>query len=115
MPAPYGLKIIESCLTCPVRHERLLCDISPGALRALDSITSTAVYPKGAVLFTEGQEPRGVFVLCSGRVKLSASSAEGKTMIFRIANPGEVVGIPGSISGRPYEVTAEMLEPGQAN
>jgi hypothetical protein len=33
MSSPYGLKIIESCLACPVRHERLLCNLSPDALR----------------------------------------------------------------------------------
>ena len=70
-------------------------------------------YP--AILFVEGQEARGVFVICNGRIKLSASSADGKSLILRIAEPGEVVGLPGTISGKPYEVTAEALEPIQAN
>jgi len=48
-------------------------------------------------------------------VKLSAGSADGKSLILRIADPGEVVGLPGTISGKPYEVTAEALEPIQAN
>lgn len=115
MRSPYGLKVIESCLSCPVRRDRLLCDVSPEALRALDTITVPAVYPKGALLFVEGQLPRGVFVLCAGRVKLSASSPEGKTLIMRIAEAGEIVGLPGTISGRPYELSAETLEPAQAN
>jgi CRP/FNR family cyclic AMP-dependent transcriptional regulator len=48
-------------------------------------------------------------------VKLSAGSADGKSLILRIANQGEVVGLPGTISGKAYEVTAEALEPIQAN
>lgn len=115
MPSPYGLNIIESCVTCPVREERLFCDLRPDALRALDSITSAATYPKGAFLFVEGQPARGVFVICAGRVKLSASSADGKTLIFRVADPGELVGLPATISGKPYGLTAEVLEPTQAN
>ena len=36
-------------------------------------------------------------------------------MILRIAEAGEVVGLPGTISGKQYEATAEALEPIQAN
>jgi len=115
MKTPYGLEIIENCLACPVMKDRLFCNLSPHALAGLDAISSTATYPKGAILFVEGQEPRGVFVVCNGRVKLSTSSSQGKSLILRIAEQGEVVGLPGSISGKPYEVTAEALEPIQAN
>src|ERR1700731_5444491 len=79
MRAPYGLEIIESCLSCPHREDRLFCNLPSAAIQALAAITSAAVYPKGATLFVEGQSPRGVFVLCSGRVKLSTSSAGGRT------------------------------------
>lgn len=115
MKTPYGLQVIESCLTCPMFKERLFCNLPQPALEGLDAISSSATYPKGAILFVEGQEPRGVFVVCNGRIKLSAGSADGKSLILRIAEPGEVVGLPGTISGKPYEVTAEALEPIQAN
>jgi len=115
MRAPYGLEIIESCLSCPHKEERLFCNLSAPALQALTAITSSAAYPKGATLFVESQTPRGVFVLCSGRVKLSTSSADGRTLILRIAEAGEVLGMPASVTGKPYELTAEVLEPTQAN
>ena len=56
-----------------------------------------------------------MFVLCTGHVKLSTSSADGKTLIVRISEPGDLLGLPATISGRPYEVTAEVIEPTQAN
>jgi len=115
MRAPYGLQIIESCLSCPHREDRLFCDLPPTAVQRLASITSPASYPKGATLFVEGQSPRGVFVLCSGRIKLSTSSADGKSLIVRIAEPGEVLGLPATVTGKPYELTAEVIEPAQAN
>ena len=115
MRAPYGLNIIDNCLTCPVREEHLFCNLSLPAVQKLNEIKSTAIYPKSAVLFIEGQLPRGVFVLCAGRAKLSASSQDGKTVILKISEPGDVLGLNAAISNRPYEVTAEMLEPGQAN
>jgi len=115
MRAPYGLNILDNCLTCPVRGEHLFCNLSLQAGQRLNEIKSTAVYPKGAMLFIEGQQPRGVFVLCTGKVKLSTTSRDGKTIITKISDSGDVLGLNAVVSGRPYEVTAEMMEPGQAN
>src|ERR1700692_3682308 len=115
MRAPYGLEIIESCLSCPHREDRLFCNLSPPAVQKLAAITSAAAYPKGATLFVEGQLPRGVFVLCSVKVKLSTSSADGRSLILRISEPGDVLGLPATVTGKPYELTADVVEPTQAN
>jgi CRP/FNR family transcriptional regulator len=81
----------------------------------LNENKSTAVYPKSAMLFVEGQQPRGVFVLCAGKAKLFTSSSDGKTIITKISEAGDLLGLNATISNRPYEVTAEMMEPGQAS
>ena len=115
MRAPYGLNILDNCATCPVREEHLFCNLPLPTLRKLNEIKSTAVYPKSAMLFIEGQQPRGVFVLCTGKAKLYTSSREGKTVILNLAEAGDVLGLNATISNKPYELTAEMMEPGQAN
>ena len=115
MRAPYGLNIIDNCATCPVREEHLFCNLSLSALQKLNEIKSTAVYPKSAMLFIEGQLPRGVFLLCTGKAKLFTSSREGRTVILKVAEAGDVLGLNATISNRPYELSAEMVEPGQAN
>jgi len=115
MRVPYGLEIIESCLSCPHREDRLFCNLPPRAVQRLAAITSAAVYPKGATLFVEGQSPRGVFILCSGKVKLSTSSADGRSLILRISEQGEVLGLPTTVTGRQYELTADVIEPTPAN
>src|SRR5204863_2677217 len=115
MKSPYGLDIIESCLGCTIRQDYLFCNLVPASLKTLDSIKTTASYPKGALLFVEGQLPRGIFIICSGRAKLTTTSKEGKSIIIRIAEAGEVLGLSAAVSGKPYDVTAELLEPTQAN
>jgi CRP/FNR family cyclic AMP-dependent transcriptional regulator len=115
MRAPYGLEIIENCITCPHREDRLFCNLSPAGVQRLSEITSASSYPKGATLFVEGQAARGVFILCVGRVKLSTSSIDGRTLIVRISEPGEVLGLPATVTGMPYELTADVIEPTQAN
>lgn len=115
MAPPYGFEILENCLTCKWRTDQFFCSLSSDALKAFDSITFTTVYPAGSILYTEGQAPRGVFMLCNGRAKLSVTSSEGKRLITRVAEPGEVLGISCVISGKSYKSTAETLEPSQIN
>lgn len=97
-------------MTGPFLKERLVGDLPRPALEGFDAISSSESYPKGAILFVEGQEAHGIFILTNGRVKLSTSSADGKSLLLRIAGPGEVIGLPGTISGKTYVLTAEALE-----
>ena len=108
MKGPYGLELSEGCKTCKLRGAASFCYLPPTAMKDFDAIKSTATYPKGAILFIEKQDARGVFVLCQGEVKLSISSSDGKTLVVRIAKAGEVLGLVSAMSGSPYEVTAEV-------
>ena len=110
-----SLEIIQSCLSCPAREDGLFCHLGPEALAKLNAIRQTNVYPKGTELFVQGQQPRGLYVLCSGRVKLTATSTSGRTLIVRVAEPGEVLGLSAVMSNTAYDVSATTLEPCQVN
>jgi CRP/FNR family transcriptional regulator, cyclic AMP receptor protein len=90
-----------------------LSGFSPSVLTAFESIKMTATYPAGAVLFVEGEETHGAFVLSAGRVKLSIGSANGKVIILRIARPGEILGLHAVVSGTGFQATAQTIEPCQ--
>jgi len=113
MKGPYGLELNDGCKTCKFKAAGFFCQLPPAAVKDFDAIKSTATYPKGALLFMERQDARGVFVLCEGEVKLSISSSEGKTLIMRVAKAGEILGLMPALSGSPYEVTAETIHPCQ--
>lgn len=115
MASPYGLDIVDSCMVCKLRSGKFFCELPKASLQAFDNIKYSAAYPGGAMLFTEGQFPRGIYMLCKGRVKLSITAADGKTLILKIAEPGEVLGLHATVSGTPYEMTAETLHPCQVN
>jgi CRP/FNR family transcriptional regulator len=78
---------------------------------ALEQEAITTTYPTGAVLFAEGQASRGVFIVRRGRVKLSICGSDGRTLILRIVEPGDPLGVAAVVSGRQYEATAETQEP----
>jgi CRP/FNR family transcriptional regulator len=109
----YGFEPYESCQTCTWRTERFFCALSPPALTTFDRASFINVYPPGSVLFSEGQAARGLFMICHGSAKLSIASADGKTLIVRIAHSGEALGLSGVVSGHDYKTTAETIEPTQ--
>jgi CRP/FNR family transcriptional regulator len=115
MNTPYDLEIIENCTECTNTHAGFFCGFSDRVLRALDQASQKSTLPAGAILFVEGQAPRGVFIICSGKVNLSTSSHEGKTLILKTAMPGEALGLSAAISGMVYETTAETATPCQVN
>ncbi len=83
------------------------------ALQAFNAIKTRSVYQKGTLLYSEGKSPKGIFLLCEGRAKLTICSEQGKRLMLRIAGPGEVLGLGATLSGTPYEVTAELLDTSQ--
>lgn len=112
---PYGLEIIQSCLTCPLHEDGLFCQLGVEALTELNTLRQTSAYPKGAVLFVEGQPAQGIFILCSGKAKLTAASPRGRSLIVRMAEPGEVLGLSEVVSSMSYGVSAETMEASQVS
>jgi CRP/FNR family transcriptional regulator len=89
------------------------CNLKEATIHNLEALKITNLYPRGSVLFIEGQISQGVYILCQGKVKLSTCSRDGKVIILQIAEAGEVLGLSAVVSGAAYEVTAEVIEPCQ--
>ena len=111
--SPYGLPITDNCLTCKLRNSHFFCGLSPESIEALDQIKHASCFPEGSVIFMEGQTARGVYILCQGRAKLLTTNADGKSLILKIAQPGEILGLHSAVTGKPHEVTVETLQPCQ--
>jgi CRP/FNR family transcriptional regulator, cyclic AMP receptor protein len=92
-------------------EDKTFCDLSPAVVDALELESLTTTYPTGAVLFAEGQAPRGVFIVRRGRVKLSICGSDGRTLILRIVEAGGALGVAAVVAGYKYEATAETQEP----
>jgi CRP/FNR family cyclic AMP-dependent transcriptional regulator len=111
MPDSSTTRTRHDCLSCELRSLRMFCNLDTAALAEFGHIGAQAMVPKGAKLFREDDPGNGVYVICTGQVKLSCTSREGKTLILKIAVPGDVLGLGAVISGSKYEVTAETIEP----
>jgi CRP/FNR family transcriptional regulator len=81
------------------------------ALADFDSLGTHVSLLPGARVFEEETPNRGVFVICTGQAKLSCTSKQGKTLILKLAGPGDVLGLGATLSDSKYEVTAESVGP----
>lgn len=70
-------------------------------------------FEAGATLFEESTPVRNVHVLCHGKVKLVSTSRQGKSLVLKIAQPGDVLGLGAALAGVLHEVTALTMEPVQ--
>lgn len=106
---PFNLRVVESCYDCANRESGQICKLPQSSLRELNAIRQNAFYPRGVVLYAEGETPRGVHILCSGEVRLTAGSENGNEVILRVAKGGDILGLSNTMSREPHRVRAETL------
>jgi CRP/FNR family transcriptional regulator, dissimilatory nitrate respiration regulator len=67
---------------------------------------------RGQILFADGDEGRGFYVLTTGRVKIFKLSPDGKEQILHIMPPGEPFGEVAVFAGEPFPAYAAAIEDG---
>jgi CRP-like cAMP-binding protein len=82
---------------------------SPELKAELEQLATVIFKPKGAILFRRGEDVSGVFLIRSGRVSL-ALDCETPLYPARILGPGAVAGLPATVSGNPYSLTAKVVD-----
>ncbi len=102
---------MSKCLNCHEAGKHAFCGLGPESRAFLETNSITTTYVRGSILFREGDLSNAVYIMCSGKVKVSATSRDGKTMILRIADAGDVLGMSAALTKGEFEVTAEALEP----
>jgi CRP/FNR family transcriptional regulator len=115
MKAPPTFITQENCQACIWRSHTYFCDLPEAELLQFSAVKITHAYARGTTLFTEGQPASGVYVLCAGRVKLLTYSEEGRSLIVRIAEPGEILGLSACVAGVAHEASAQVISDCQVN
>ena len=110
MTAIQRRRLTKNCPECRNRRPNSFCDLPEAVFAELSGLMICRQYTRGSAVFVEGQPPKGVYILCSGPAKLSAYSEEGKAIILRVSEPGEILGLSSVVSGTPYEKTAHVID-----
>jgi CRP-like cAMP-binding protein len=66
---------------------------------------------EGRTLFTQGENPDGIYILEDGEAAMVLNSTSGRTVMCLHAGSGSLLGLPAVVAGEPYSLTA-MAKPG---
>ena len=79
-------------------------------LDRLYSLCATERFAKGEYIFLECDQPRNLYVVVKGEVKLLKQTEDGRETIVEMAYPGEIFGEEAVFDGQPYPMTAQALD-----
>ena len=103
------------CTTCESRASGIFCGLDRADLEAMERHRRARHYPKGQILFYEGDRAAGIYCVKSGRVKVYQVDDDAKPFILGVAGPADVLGIESVFAADGHDVfayRAEMLEDG---
>jgi len=104
------LEISNNCRSCTLRQSGDFCNLAEPLMTVFNGIGHLTLYPNNSTLIMEGQRPRGVYIACSGRSKLSVEARDGKTIILKIAGNRQILGMSAVVTGGPSLVTVTTIE-----
>lgn len=103
----------RECHECPQRASSAVCRVAESDPPAFQELLHRFLYQPRQIVFYEGHESLGLYVLCSGKVKLTSSSKRGHQRNVSIVGAGELIERSGFCEGMVHAVTCETLEPSQ--
>lgn len=106
---------VAECMGTEARRENFFGRFSPNVMRSFEVASHYTLRPAGVLLFTEGQTPGGVYIICSGQIKLFITSRDGKVLALKRAEVGAALGASAVLSATNYEVSAETSTVCQLN
>ncbi|HBF43634.1 MAG TPA: transcriptional regulator [Desulfobacteraceae bacterium] len=92
-----------------ISHVPSFSDLPEGQLEEIKNISVDRRFNKGEIIFSDGDEGDGFFVVVEGLVKIFKASPQGKEQILHIYGPGEPFGQVAVYAGRSYPASAQAI------
>jgi CRP/FNR family cyclic AMP-dependent transcriptional regulator len=89
-----------------LRKHPYFCDLDPEAFDQLCRYARHSTLRRGATICSKGDPGNSLFAVISGTVKISTSSADGRSAIFNLIGPGEIFGEIALLDGQARSADA---------
>jgi CRP-like cAMP-binding protein len=83
-----------------LRKHPIFCDLEPAALDQLCRYAKHTTLKRGTTIVSRGDPANSLIAVISGTVKISVSSADGRTAILNLIGPGEIFGEVAVLDGQ---------------
>jgi CRP/FNR family cyclic AMP-dependent transcriptional regulator len=89
-----------------LRKHPIFCDLDAEALDQLCRYARHSTLKRGATIFSKGDPGNSLVAVIDGTVKISISSADGRSAILNLIGPGEIFGEIALLDGRARSTDA---------
>lgn len=100
----------ESPLIGLLKHVPMFAELGDDALQQLARRCVPRDAPAGSVLFTTGEECRGLYIIETGRVRIYRTDPEGREQVLHTEHAGRTVAELPIFDGGPYPASAVTIE-----
>jgi CRP/FNR family transcriptional regulator, cyclic AMP receptor protein len=94
-----------------LKHVPLFAELDDDELHRVAGATRHKLYPKGSIIFHEGDPGDCLIVIVKGRVKVILLGKDGNELIIRLLKPTEFLGEIALLDGSPRSATVMTVEP----
>jgi len=92
-----------------ISHSPLFSGLDRDQYEKISAISVYRSFPKGSLIFSEGDDAAGFFIVDQGSVKVFKSSRDGKEQILHMLGPGEPFGEVPVFSGGSFPANAQAV------
>jgi len=92
-----------------LRRHSLFGQLSPAATEHLGSYMNRQSFPRGSVIFANGDPGTGLMGVLAGAVKISVASADGRDIVLSIMQAGDIFGEIALLDGHPRTADATAM------
>lgn len=110
IPLPVSTNVIKIVPACRCNIKCILSFLEPEELAVWKTLQIKKTYQKNEIIFREGEQTTGLYLVCKGLAKLSKSHSDGHQLIVRIVSPGNFFGLPPLICNRNHFTTAQTVD-----
>ncbi|HLU85030.1 MAG TPA: Crp/Fnr family transcriptional regulator [Vicingaceae bacterium] len=103
---------IPKCTQCGHKKSgaSIFCSLTLPEIEDISEHKRNLVFKKGQLIFSEGNQPHGIFCIYSGKVKIHKMGDEGKDQIVRLAKSSNIIGYRSIFNNNTYYASATAIE-----
>ena len=96
-----------------LERNRLFRGLPPKTIQQISSLALRRPYRNGAIIFSQADPPDALYGVATGKIRISASTQDGKEMFLNIMEPGDTFGEIALLDGHPRTATASAIAPSE--
>jgi CRP/FNR family cyclic AMP-dependent transcriptional regulator len=96
-----------------LERTRLFRGLPPATIEQISALSTRRSYGTGAIVFSQADPGDALYGVVTGKIRISASSPDGREIFLNIMEPGDTFGEIALLDGRHRTATASATSPSE--